>query len=88
MTCWPSAASDHSIVITVEGDTYNRAQQILKGKPVTEFTSFKGVEAQRDVVDFILIQQALALGGLDLNYDFSTKTHDDRNLKLIKKVIY
>ncbi|WP_372767399.1 hypothetical protein [Pseudoalteromonas sp.] len=71
--------------ITVETDIYFYAKEIIGKKPVLEITDYSGVNAQRDVVEFILIQQALILGGSDIQFNFIYGNYDARNLKLLNE---
>lgn len=71
------------IDITVETDIYFYAKNIIGNKSVIEITDYSGENAQRDVVEFILIQQALILGGEDIEFNFIYGNYDARNLKLL-----
>ncbi|ATC93878.1 hypothetical protein [Pseudoalteromonas tunicata] len=71
--------------ITIETDIYNYSQDFINGRPLLEITDYQGKNAQRDVVEFILIQQALLLGGLEIEFDFKQGNYDARNLRLLEK---
>lgn len=73
------------IDITVETDIYFYAKDIIGKKPILEITDYSGKNAQRDVVEFILIQQALILGGSDIEFNFIYGNYDARNLKLLNE---
>ncbi|MFY8352320.1 hypothetical protein AAEU29_17395 [Pseudoalteromonas sp. SSM20] len=73
------------IDITVETDIYFYAKDIIGKKPILEITDYSGKNAQRDVVEFILIQQALILGGADIEFNFLYGNYDARNLKLLNE---
>lgn len=73
------------IDITVETDIYFYAKNIIGNKSVIEITDYSGENAQRDVVEFILIQQALILGGADIEFNFIYGNYDARNLKLLNE---
>jgi len=71
------------VTISVETDVYNIAQQIIADRDILAVKDFSSPSAQRDVVEFILVQQALALGGADLNFSFTLGNYDARNIKLL-----
>lgn len=77
----PDAAP--SVKITVEKDIYEYAVNLLNGKTVDDISDFTHSHCQRDVVDFILVQRALRLGGLNINFSFELGNYNARNLKLI-----
>ena len=86
--CWGSMANAPSkpkVEITIESDIYHYAQAIIQDKPIASITQFKHKTVQRDVVEFILIQQALLLGGLELEFDFKLCNYDARNILLLEK---
>lgn len=57
----------------------------MNGKSAIEVTDYSGKNSQRDAVEFILIQQALALGGSNLNFNFIKGNYDARNIKLLNE---
>ncbi|WP_249363306.1 hypothetical protein [Pseudoalteromonas spongiae] len=73
------------IDITVETDIYFYAKDIIGKTPILDITDYSGKNAQRDVVEFILIQQALLLGGADIQFNFIYGNYDARNLKLLNE---
>jgi len=77
-------AQEEVINVSVETDTYKYAQEILQGQPAIEVTNYACQNSQRDVVEFILVQKALALGGLQLKFSFTTGNYDARNIKLLR----
>ncbi|WP_246058182.1 hypothetical protein [Litorilituus lipolyticus] len=77
-------AQEEVINVSVETDTYKYAQEILKGRPAIEVTNYASPNSQRDVVEFILVQKALALGGLELKFSITTGNYDARNIKLLR----
>ena len=70
-------------VITVDHDVYNDVQRFLNGRDPLQIQHFDSADARRDVVDFILIQQAIALGGVALDIRFVTGNYDSRNVRSI-----
>lgn len=85
LLCLKVASAEPVVVnISIETDIYDYAQEILAGKSPIEITNFEAEHSQRDVVEFILVQKALALGGANLTFSFITGNYDSRNPKLLK----
>jgi len=82
-TClvWSSQAK---IPITVETDVYHYAQELIGDQEIVNIESFFGPNSHRDVVEFILVQKALALGGSTLDFTFTLGNYDARNIKLLQ----
>jgi len=70
--------------ITVETDTYHFAQQIIADQKILSIEDFSGPNSQREVVEFILVQKALALGGSKIDFTFTLGNYDARNIKLLQ----
>ena len=77
-------AQQVKVPITIESDIYHYAQEIIAGQAVLDIKDFSGPHSQRAVVEFILIQQALALGGSDIEFSFAVGNYDARNIKLLQ----
>jgi len=77
-------AQSSRVEVTIETDVYNYAQELLAGTTPLEINNFSGKHVQRDVVEFILVQKALALGGAKLEFSFTTGNYDARNSKLLQ----
>lgn len=71
------------VPITVETDIYFDAMKILDGRAPIEVTEFEDPVAKRDVIEFILVQKAIVLGGLDIEFDVNHGNYDARNLRLL-----
>lgn len=85
LLCLKAACATPLIVeITIEKNTYNAAQEVLAGRKPIQVTNFDGGDIQRTVVEFILVQQALALGGSKLEFSFTVGNYDARNTKLLQ----
>ena len=78
---WSSQAK---VPITVETDVYHYAQNIIAGQNILSVKDFSSPNSQRDVVEFILVQKALALGGSKINFTFTLGNYDARNVKLLQ----
>lgn len=71
------------ITVTVETDIYHYAQTLLGSADLMTFHAFDRAYCQRDVVEFLLVQRALKLGGADLTFRFATGNYDARNVRLV-----
>ena len=78
---WSSQAK---IPITVETDVYLHAQALIGDQKIINIEKFSGPNSHRDVVEFILVQKALALGGSTLDFSFTLGNYDARNIKLLQ----
>ena len=84
--CLKTAYADPLLIdITIEADTYNSALEVLANRKPSQFDNFEEKDIQRTVVEFILVQQALALGGSKLKFTFVTGNYDARNVKLLQE---
>ncbi len=77
-------SSQIKIPITVETDVYRHAQALIGEQKIVNIKSFSGPDSHRDVVEFILVQQALTLGGSTLDFTFTLGNYDARNIKLLQ----
>jgi hypothetical protein len=68
----------------VETDVYRHAQALIGEQKIVNIKSFSGPDSHRDVVEFILVQQALTLGGSTLDFTFTLGNYDARNIKLLQ----
>lgn len=75
--------SSKPITVTVETDIYQYAQTLVGTDDLHHFQAFDRAYCQRDVVEFILVQQALKLGGAELTFRFTTGNYDARNVRLV-----
>jgi len=82
-TClvWSSPAK---IPITVETDVYHHAQALIGDQKILNIENFSGPNSHRDVVEFILVQKALVLGGSTLDFTYTLGNYDARNIKLLQ----
>ena len=78
-----SQAETLKTVITVDRDVFEDARRFLNGRDALSISDFSTSYARRDVVDFILIQQAVALGGITLHVRYEPGNYDARNLRSI-----
>lgn len=73
------------IQIYVRDDVYEDYKRFLNGRHVEEISDFSGQYIRRDVVDMILAQQALALGGFRKEFEYQTGNVNFRNTKLLEQ---
>lgn len=62
MSLCTSASDGLEVPITIEKDIYEYAQTLLGSDSLLTIEHFQHEVCQRDVVDFILVQRAIALG--------------------------
>ena len=79
------ASTSPKVKVSIEADIYHHAQEILAGQSPLTIENFSGEHSQRDVVEFILVQKALSLGGLDLDLSFAIGNYDARNIRLLQE---
>ncbi len=84
LCCFITLSSNAKIPISIESDIYKYAQQVLGEESIESIDNFKHPSCLRDVVEFILVQKAIKLGGLNLEYDFVLGDYDARNIRLIQ----
>ena len=84
LCCFITLSSQAKIPISIESDIYKYAQQVLGEESIESIDNFKHPSCVRDVVEFILVQKAIKLGGLNLEYDFVLGDYDARNIRLIQ----
>jgi len=80
-----NALGINKIQIYVRDDVYIDYKRFLNGRNVSEITDFSGEYIRRDVVDMILAQQALALGGFTKEFEYQTGNVNFRNTKLLEQ---
>ena len=76
---------DKPIDIYIRDDVYHDYIQFLAGRPPQNITDFSGQFIRRDVVDMIIAQQALHLGGFDRTFNYQVGKINFRNTKLLEQ---
>lgn len=61
---------DTDVSIIAQPDVYNDYILFLNGRSPIEITDYSGAMSRRDVIELVLVQQALALGGLTQKLHF------------------
>lgn len=82
-----SYADDKSVAIFIRDDVYNDYIRFLNSREVLEVTDFSGEYIRRDIVDMILAQQALKLGGFDKSFRYQRGNINFTNSKMLEKGI-
>ncbi len=77
-------ARSNSILIYIRDDVYLDYQQFLSGRDVHTITNFSGNKIRRDVVDMIIAQQALKLGGFNYPFSYAPGKVNYRNTKMLQ----
>jgi hypothetical protein len=73
------------ITILIRDDVYIDYKNFLGDRDVMAVTSFGGKTIRRDVVDMIIAQQALRLGGFEHKFSYLTGKVNFRNTQLLQK---
>ena len=81
----PLKTNAEDIIIYVTNNVYIDYLQLVKNRDITTITNFSGTGARRDVIDMIIVQQALKFGGFKHNFIFLPSTHNFRNTELLVK---
>jgi len=82
-TCHANAKSQ--IKMFLRDDVYEDYITFLAGRDPLEITSFSGHKIRRDVVDMIIAQQALKLGGFHKSFKYKVGKINFRNTKLLEQ---
>jgi hypothetical protein len=77
----PSKAED--ILIYIRDDVYEDYITFLDGRDVHTIDNFSGRNIRRDVVDMIIAQQALKIGGFEHNFKYAAGKINFRNTKML-----
>lgn len=81
LTCFQASAKQ--IVISVESDILEMSNVFLDGQTPADFKDFSGENCQRDIVEFIMVQKALSVGGFKHRFRFVPGNFDARNSRLL-----
>lgn len=80
-----AASKIDAIAIYLRDDVYQDYIRFLDGRAPEDVTNFSGDFVRRDVVDMIIAQQALQLGGFDKRFDYQVGKINFRNTKLLEQ---
>ncbi|NTS77794.1 hypothetical protein HR060_13095 [Catenovulum sp. SM1970] len=78
-------AVEKYVDISLRDDVYTDYLVFLNDRDVLSIDSFEGVRIRRDVVDMIIAQQALALGGFQSKFNYFPGRSNYRNAKLLEQ---
>ncbi|PAJ72282.1 hypothetical protein CJF42_22075 [Pseudoalteromonas sp. NBT06-2] len=72
------------ILIYIRDDVYLDYLEFLDGRDVLDINHFSGKNIRRDVVDMIIAQQALKLGGFEHTFRYAPGKINFRNTKMLQ----
>jgi hypothetical protein len=75
----PVVATENSVLIYIRDDVFIDYQEFVAGRDVTVINNFSGKNIRRDVVDMIIAQQALKLGGFKYTFTYAPGKVNFRN---------
>lgn len=81
-----SLSEELLVSMAVGESSFKKYQQLLKakGSDALSITEFESPYSTRSVVSMIILQQAIALGGLNCSYDFQTYPTPSRQVYTVK----
>ena len=79
----PFAAAD-DIKINIRDDVFEDYIAFVDGRDVATIDDFTPESVSRDLVDMVIAQQALIIGGFDQTFDFIPGKLNFRNTKLLE----
>ncbi len=77
-------AKTDSILIYIRDDVYEDYLQFVAGRDINSIDNFSGKSIRRDVVDMIIAQQALKLGGFNHSFNYAPGKVNFRNTKMLQ----
>lgn len=80
-----SLANANNVLIYIRDDVYNDYVSFVNQRDVLEIKNFSGKSIRRDVVDMIIAQQALKLGGFTNEFKYSPGKVNFRNTKMLQE---
>lgn len=79
-----SKSYSEEILIYIRDDVYEDYLQFVDGRDVINIRNFSGKTIRRDVVDMIIAQQALKLGGFKHTFTYAPGKLNFRNTKMLQ----
>lgn len=70
--------------VIVQEDVFEDYQKFLNGRSPLEISDYGGEYSRRDVVELVIMKQALKLGGFDGQIDFFFSPTDKRNIATVR----
>jgi len=80
----PSYARSDDVLIYIRDDVFTDYQNFVNKREILKIKSFSGKAIRRDVVDMIIAQQALKLGGFTNKFSYAPGKVNFRNTKLLQ----
>lgn len=80
----PVVATENSVLIYIRDDVFIDYQEFVAGRDVTVINNFSGKNIRRDVVDMIIAQQALKLGGFKHSFTYAPGKVNFRNTQMLQ----
>lgn len=77
-------AYPNDILIYIQSDIYADYKKFIKNKDITDIKNFSGKNISRDVVDMIIAQKALKLGGFNHQFKYAPGQVNFRNTKMLQ----
>lgn len=77
-------ATQHTVLIYIRDDVYIDYLQFIGNRDVSLIDNFSGKKIRRDVVDMIIAQQALKLGGFKHKFSYAPGKVNFRNTKMLQ----
>lgn len=79
-----SSASSEDVLIYIQSDVYADYQNFVKNRDILTIHDFSGESSTRDVVDMVIANQALKLGGFTHKITFASGNVNFRNTKMLQ----
>lgn len=79
-----SIATAQVIDIFIRDDVFEDYTKFVNNRDVLQITDFSGQSIRRDVVDMIIAQQALALGGFEYQFNYIPGKVNFRNTRMLE----
>ena len=79
-----SICQAEDILIYIRDDVYADYQRFVKDRDIQAITNFSGSNVRRDVVDMIIAQQALKIGGFNHSFHYAPGKLNFRNTKMLQ----
>jgi len=79
-----SQTKAEDILIYIRDDVFVDYQKFVAGREIMSIENFSGTTIRRDVVDMIIAQQALILGGFAHNFKYAPGKLNFRNTKMLQ----
>lgn len=73
------------VTIFIRDDVFYDYEQFVQGRDILSINNFSGKTIRRDVVDMIIAQQALKIGGFEHTFEYVPGKLNFRNTKLLEE---